>query len=450
MTPERSAQRHRETLEVVRASAAALDDDLELRLQVVSEELAVADDELAAQQRQIEELLERESHARAAVRALTLAVPVPVLSTDAHGAVREANHAATVLLGLPQARLLRKPLPVLVEAGHRPAARTLISTALRRGSAEGELVLTPRAGAPVRVGVVVTAVTADEVAGRPQGGGLGWVLSPRTALPGPAAHDAGRPARQDARADDEVLRAVAALTSLPLSEVGPHELLSRVAALTTRAVGGASWSSLVLGDPAAPQEAAADSAQAQGADGAQWTAQQGPCVDAYQHGRVVVSADLPADPRWPALGRHLATTPVRSALALPVRVEEQVVGVLGVYGAAPGALGAGADLDRAGVFAEAAGALLREARRAEELRSTVENLRIAMRSRATIEQAKGLVAGWLACPVEEAFSAMTTLSQDRNVKLRDLAALVVADPSRHDLEPMLRAALERARARTRG
>ncbi|NAZ87100.1 ANTAR domain-containing protein [Kineococcus indalonis] len=447
MTPEQGAQQHAEGLRVVHSSPAPYDeDDLELRLQVVTEELAVADDELAAQQRQIEELLERETDARAALRALTLAVPVPVLTTDAHGAVRETNHAAAALLGVQPARLLRKPLPALVGAADRPAVRTLIATALHRGSAEGELVLTPRTGDPVRAGVVVTAVAA---AGRPDARSLGWVLSPRT---GAAAHESAAPGpRAAARAeDDEVLRAVAALTTLPLGEVGLHELLSRVAALATRAVRGASWSSVVLGDPAEPQEAAADSAQAQAADGAQWTARQGPCVDAYQQGRALTSSDLPADPRWPALGRHLAGSPVRSALALPVRLGEEVAGVLGVYGPAPGALGTEADLDRATVFAEAAGALLREARRAQELRATADNLKIAMRSRAVIEQAKGLVAGWLGCPVEEAFAAMTTLSQDRNVKLRDLAALVVADPSRRDLEQLLRSALERSRGRAHG
>ena len=79
------------------------------------------------------------------------------------------------------------------------------------------------------------------------------------------------------------------------------------------------------------------------------------------------------------------------------------------------------------VFAEATAAVVRDARRVEKLRGTATRLQDAMASRALIEQAKGVAAGWLALPVEAAFDVLSSLSQDRNVKLRDLAAVVVAE-----------------------
>jgi hypothetical protein len=48
-----------------------------------------------------------------------------------------------------------------------------------------------------------------------------------------------------------------------------------------------------------------------------------------------------------------------------------------------------------------------------------------MRSRATIEQAKGILVGRLGCPPEQAFRLLVAQSQHENRKLRDLAADLV-------------------------
>ncbi|WP_432496753.1 ANTAR domain-containing protein [Kineococcus gypseus] len=420
-----------------RAGAGTRDPELLLeRLQVVSEELAVADDELAAQQREIDDLLAREVAAREVLATVVASVPVPFLSTGAAGAVTSANRAAADLLGVPAPRLVGKPVQAFVVPADRSRARTLLSTAATRGSAAGEFTLAPRHGAPVAVRVVVTAAaprTAPAAA-------LTWVLAPR-------GTDTGERADRDA---EQALQAVAGLAALPVGEAGTHEVLAAVAALATRALPGASWSSVLLGDPRSPRESATDSEQAQAFDGAQWRADQGPCPQAWADAAPVTCTDVTADPRWPALAGPAAATAVRAVLALPLRIEEEVVGVLGVYGPAGADLTGARDLERALVFARAAEAVLQDLRRVEELRSTAEHLRTALGSRATIDQAKGVVAAWIGCGVEEAFTALTTLSQDRNVKVRDLAALVVADPSRRELVPLLAAAHERAQRRAAG
>ncbi|WP_432560898.1 ANTAR domain-containing protein [Kineococcus sp. SYSU DK003] len=411
-------------------------DVLTQRLEVVSEELAVADDELAAQQREIDDLITRELEARQALSAVTATVPVPVLVTDAAGGIREANQAAATLLGLAVGRLLRKPVQALIHPDDRGDVRELVSRSSLEGNAEGVLLVVPRNGAPRPVRVVVTS-DPRRTGGRPS---LTWVLAPDSSDVPAGLTDLDAP-------DDPALHAVAGLTTLPVGELSTHELLTRIAALATTAVRGATWTSVVLGDPVQPQELAADSEVAQGVDGAQWNAGEGPSTTAHQDDVPVVVADLSTDERWPRLAQAMAHSPVRSALAVPIRSHQDVVGVLTLYGEETGALGGDRQLDRALVFAEAAAAVLADLHRIEELRSTAENLTIAMKSRATIEQAKGLIAGWLGCSVEEAFDTLTRLSQDRNVKLRDLAALVVADPSRHDLEPLLEQTHARLRSR---
>ncbi len=58
----------------------------------------------------------------------------------------------------------------------------------------------------------------------------------------------------------------------------------------------------------------------------------------------------------------------------------------------------------------------------------VENaqLREALSTRPVIEQAKGMVMLLRGCSPAEAFGVLVTLSQSSNVKLRDVAAVVVA------------------------
>jgi two-component system, response regulator / RNA-binding antiterminator len=61
----------------------------------------------------------------------------------------------------------------------------------------------------------------------------------------------------------------------------------------------------------------------------------------------------------------------------------------------------------------------------ESLTFEIENLRRAMESRATIEQAKGIVMADRWCGPDEAFQVLVELSQKTNRKLRDVAAAMV-------------------------
>ena len=58
------------------------------------------------------------------------------------------------------------------------------------------------------------------------------------------------------------------------------------------------------------------------------------------------------------------------------------------------------------------------------------NLRIALNSRSIIDQAIGILIAQQQCTVEDAFALLRQASQGRNVKLRDVAAQVVASAQR--------------------
>ena len=60
-----------------------------------------------------------------------------------------------------------------------------------------------------------------------------------------------------------------------------------------------------------------------------------------------------------------------------------------------------------------------------DLAEGVANLRRALTSRATIDQAKGIVMAELRCTPEDAFEALRTLSQHSNARLADVALALV-------------------------
>ena len=58
------------------------------------------------------------------------------------------------------------------------------------------------------------------------------------------------------------------------------------------------------------------------------------------------------------------------------------------------------------------------------LRDMVTNLRQALSSRSVIDQAKGILMARHGYDADEAFAALSELSQQENVKVRDLAVLL--------------------------
>ena len=76
-------------------------------------------------------------------------------------------------------------------------------------------------------------------------------------------------------------------------------------------------------------------------------------------------------------------------------------------------------------FADAARAFARSATDYRAMAEEILSLRRALTSRATIDQAKGIIMAERRCTPEEAFEVLARLSQDTNVKVADVAAALV-------------------------
>ncbi|MGW4549896.1 ANTAR domain-containing protein [Streptomyces violaceorubidus] len=164
-----------------------------------------------------------------------------------------------------------------------------------------------------------------------------------------------------------------------------------------------------------------------GLDLRQYENGSGPCVDAAETGSAQYSPDLAAEARWPAYTEYALATGVRCVLALPLAVEGETGAALNLYGLRPDSLAPALDTARA--FAQRAGDAVNEALRIEREQASAADVRTALLSRSVIDQAVGMLMARERIDAHRALERLRRVSQDRNVKLRDLCAQVVARAS---------------------
>ncbi len=404
-------------------------------LDVAQEELRVADEALREYEDQLGELLGRhEAEQRWRDRIAEL-VPVCQLVTDLAGVVQEADEATARLLATPAERLAAKPLVVFLPVDRRAPWRAALSE-LVDGHEEVRVALTlqPRGGPETTVDAVGVLERADQR--------VRWVLLPASLSRSEGTRDrpvgaAQRTGGRGSSVDDlEVASAVARLCRVPVGVEDPQLVVSRLAASVRDAVPSATWASVTVGSPADPERQASDSVAAQQLDGLMDRVGEGPALAAHASGDTVVVGDLRADDRFPRLAALAGGGGARSVLGLPVSAGSHRLGVLTVSAAEPDAFG---DRDRriGELVAATVAAVLEQLAQRQSLRSLTEHLTQALSSRAVIEQAKGIVMAHHGGTPDDAFARLVALSNRHNVKLRDLAALLVEGGARQGLDPWL-------------
>ena len=164
--------------------------------------------------------------------------------------------------------------------------------------------------------------------------------------------------------------------------------------------------------------------------------EEGPCQDAYRSGRAALADDLDLagdQGRWPRFGPKAQGSGFRSAYGLPMRLRDQTVGALNLFGNRTGALRS-ADRRLGQAFADAATIGLLHERAATDRDTLTRQLQGALDSRVTIEQAKGIIAEQAGCAIEEAFSRTRRYARSHNLTLTTVAERIVArNLDHHDL-----------------
>jgi hypothetical protein len=144
---------------------------------------------------------------------------------------------------------------------------------------------------------------------------------------------------------------------------------------------------------------------------------EGPCIEAGRSHPVVFADDLAVDERWPSFGpRAVAEADVRSALSFQLylqRHQDDRFGALNLYGRQRTAFDA-RSIALGEIFATHCTTTLAAA-------IAGEGAEAALASRDLIGQAKGVLMATQQVSAVEAFDLLKRCSQDRNLKLRDVA-----------------------------
>src|SRR3954447_424628 len=153
---------------------------------------------------------------------------------------------------------------------------------------------------------------------------------------------------------------------------------------------------------------------------------QGPCLDCVRGRAIVTSEDLEADrSRWPTFVPEALKAGFRSVTAVPLRLRDDVIGGLNMFSANPHTM-TDADLRLAQALADAATVGILQPRAVHRTSVLAEQLQMALNSRVSIEQAKGVIAERHSVSMSIAFEALRRYARDNNLKLHDVAGGVVS------------------------
>jgi transcriptional regulator with GAF, ATPase, and Fis domain len=163
----------------------------------------------------------------------------------------------------------------------------------------------------------------------------------------------------------------------------------------------------------------------------QLEASEGPCLDAVRSGRPVVAEGLAElRSRWPSFATSAETNGFESVCACPMRLREETIGALNVFGSGESPLVAD-DMRIAQALADVATIGILQQRSLHRASLVAEQLQSALNSRVVIEQAKGVLAEYGKTDMDRAFQALRSFSRNRNRKLGAVADQLV----RRQLDP---------------
>jgi GAF domain-containing protein len=154
-------------------------------------------------------------------------------------------------------------------------------------------------------------------------------------------------------------------------------------------------------------------------DKLQYSVGEGPCVFAMEAETVVHVDNARHEQRWPEFIPRAVESGLRSMLGVRLHVDEVEMAALNMYSTTNDTLHPDLE-DFAELFASYAALALGRARREDQLTS-------ALASRRLIGQATGIIMERYSVDETGSFRYLTRISNDTNVKLRDLAAQIVSE-----------------------
>jgi GAF domain-containing protein len=228
---------------------------------------------------------------------------------------------------------------------------------------------------------------------------------------------------------DQLLRA---LSRVVFADRTLDEVLGEITDIARVSIPGSESTSITLIRDDRGFTAAHSGEMALAADELQYEKGYGPCLDAGRGNVVLRVDDMRTETRWPDYAAKVQAEGVRSSLSVPLPYQGTSIGALNNYSTEPSAFATPESLAAALEAAETIAVVVSNADAHAQLGEQARNMRLAMDSRAVIEQAKGVLMAQRHIDADEAFDVLREASQRYNRKLRDIAHGIVASTQDRD------------------
>ncbi len=151
---------------------------------------------------------------------------------------------------------------------------------------------------------------------------------------------------------------------------------------------------------------------------------EGPCLDCFRTGRVVLHSDLDVVSPWPLFSAECTSAGFASVCAVPLRLAAHTLGCLNLFMSEPVGL-TDTDVTLAQALADVASIAIVQDQATRDAMIREGHLQHALTSRIAIEQAKGMIAEHNHVDMDEAFARLRAYARNHNRRLTEVAETVV-------------------------
>ena len=224
---------------------------------------------------------------------------------------------------------------------------------------------------------------------------------------------------------EDLVEAFTVLSGTLAEDESVHDTLQSILAMTLKLVPGCSAASVtVLDEKGQPSTIAATDEDTLELDRRQYLLNDGPCMDAARRQQVNRWNLAEAEQHWPDFASLAKEVGLRSYLAAGLGFGDQRLGALNLSSRDAEGFSR-LDEGTVALFIAPAAAAIVTMTRYSRARDLADQLNQALRSRAVIDQALGIIMAESKIDAQRAFAVLSRASNNRRMKLRDLAAEIV-------------------------
>jgi GAF domain-containing protein len=226
--------------------------------------------------------------------------------------------------------------------------------------------------------------------------------------------------RADVSTQPTATQALEELGRLSLREHNMQSLLQKVADLAKRVMPGDPETSITVLVNDKPTTVVYTGQLAVDCDESQYGRGYGPCLHAASTGELTEIADARAETRWREYMQLAVERGSLSSLSVPLPISEGMAAALNVYAREAHAFDE-KSRGAAQKFAPYAAVAVANMHAYEDARNMADHLEIALKNRAVIDQAKGILMERHKLTADQAFQVLARISMQSNQKLRAVA-----------------------------